>query len=416
MKWAGMYLVGFIILVGGVLAAMWKLGVLESIGTLSDACDARFGDVAPSFGKLRQAVEEFRQSAHLLLQKKRELEPDPVEQPAASAVLDAAAPAGPSTAAAAAAAPARTAAPRSVSGEPADREDAVTWLVTAARYLRRQEPSSPAPYLMVRGLRWGELRTNGNSVDPLLLEAPPTEVRQNLKRLSLQSNWVTLLDAAEMAMGMPYGRGWLDIQRYVCRACAELGPTYSAIGEAVKSALRALLHDLPGLPQMTLMDDAATASADTLAWLRSLGSLPQVSETAVEEAAAAPSRRDSGPDVFDMASRAVSAGRPQEGLEMLTRELARERSGRGRFQRKVQMAQLCLSIERAAIALPLLNDVAAEIEQRKLEEWESPDTVAHALALLYRCLDKLEGSADEKQRLYERICRLDPAQAMSCVL
>ena len=33
MKWAGMYLVGFIILVGGVLAAMWKLGVLESIGT-----------------------------------------------------------------------------------------------------------------------------------------------------------------------------------------------------------------------------------------------------------------------------------------------------------------------------------------------------------------------------------------------
>ena len=33
MKWAGMYLVGFIILIGGVLAALWKLGVLASIGT-----------------------------------------------------------------------------------------------------------------------------------------------------------------------------------------------------------------------------------------------------------------------------------------------------------------------------------------------------------------------------------------------
>ena len=33
MKWAGMYLVGFVILVGGLLAALWKLGVLESIGT-----------------------------------------------------------------------------------------------------------------------------------------------------------------------------------------------------------------------------------------------------------------------------------------------------------------------------------------------------------------------------------------------
>jgi hypothetical protein len=33
MKWAGMYFVGFVFLIGGVLAALWKLGVLENIGT-----------------------------------------------------------------------------------------------------------------------------------------------------------------------------------------------------------------------------------------------------------------------------------------------------------------------------------------------------------------------------------------------
>jgi hypothetical protein len=33
MKWAGMYLVGFIILIGGLLAALWKLGILDSIGS-----------------------------------------------------------------------------------------------------------------------------------------------------------------------------------------------------------------------------------------------------------------------------------------------------------------------------------------------------------------------------------------------
>jgi hypothetical protein len=32
-KWTGMYLVGFLILLGGVLAALWKLGILASIGT-----------------------------------------------------------------------------------------------------------------------------------------------------------------------------------------------------------------------------------------------------------------------------------------------------------------------------------------------------------------------------------------------
>ena len=33
MKWAVMYLVGFVVLTGGVLAALWKLGILDSIGT-----------------------------------------------------------------------------------------------------------------------------------------------------------------------------------------------------------------------------------------------------------------------------------------------------------------------------------------------------------------------------------------------
>jgi len=32
MKWTGMYLVGYVILIGGILAALWKLGILASIG------------------------------------------------------------------------------------------------------------------------------------------------------------------------------------------------------------------------------------------------------------------------------------------------------------------------------------------------------------------------------------------------
>lgn len=31
MKWIGVYLAGFIILVGGILAALWKLGILANI-------------------------------------------------------------------------------------------------------------------------------------------------------------------------------------------------------------------------------------------------------------------------------------------------------------------------------------------------------------------------------------------------
>jgi hypothetical protein len=33
MKWTGIYLLGYVILMGGLLAALWKMGVLDGIST-----------------------------------------------------------------------------------------------------------------------------------------------------------------------------------------------------------------------------------------------------------------------------------------------------------------------------------------------------------------------------------------------
>jgi hypothetical protein len=33
MKWTGMYLLGYVVFIVGILAALWKLGVLARIGT-----------------------------------------------------------------------------------------------------------------------------------------------------------------------------------------------------------------------------------------------------------------------------------------------------------------------------------------------------------------------------------------------
>lgn len=33
MKWTGIYLLGFVILIGGLLSALWKIGLLARIGT-----------------------------------------------------------------------------------------------------------------------------------------------------------------------------------------------------------------------------------------------------------------------------------------------------------------------------------------------------------------------------------------------
>jgi type VI secretion system protein ImpA len=64
------------------------------------------------------------------------------------------------------------------------------------------------------------------------------------------------------------------------------------------------------------------------------------------------------------------------------------------------------------VALPILEEMFKEIEQRKLEEWEAPDLVAQPLLLLVKCMDKLGQNSEERQRVYSRICKLDPMRAL----
>jgi type VI secretion system protein ImpA len=271
-------------------------------------------------------------------------------------------------------------------------------------------------------LRWGELRAAGNSIDETLLAPPPTEIRQKLKSMALESNWNEVLDAAETAMGMECGRGWLDLQRYAGRACWELGSYYEPILTAIVSGLRALLADYPQLPDLTMMDDTPTANSETRAWIQehvAAPPLPPVEppQTAwsfpVQDESPAQPGVPQPPDPYNLALEAARSGRAQDGIELLMRELGQEHSGRGRFHRKVQLSQLCVSTGHENIAMPILQELAAEIERRKLEDWESPDLVARPLALLYQCLGKSGGDADQRVKLYSWICRLDPLMALN---
>jgi type VI secretion system protein ImpA len=388
---------------------------LAAIETLSAACEPKFGEVTPGFSGLRTALEEVRSTVNSLLQKKRELEPDE-EAPAGEAGAEET---GAEEAAADSGGGATGRPRKTVSEEPTDRDDACSRVAMVARYLRREDPYSPAPYLMLRGLRWGELRSGGDSPSLELLAPPPTQVRQEIKRLAVEANWVELIEAAENAMAMPSGRAWLDLQRYAVKALDEYG--YPAIAGAIRSELRSLLADLPQLPHWTLADDTPTANAETQAWLKEVSAPPAEVNGLQSMASMDEARAETGaagepapPDAFQVAMDAARSGDVQQAVEILSREIAHERSGRARFHRKIQLAQICMSTGHEAIAYPILYEMADEIEQRKLEDWEASEVVAHPLALLFRCMNQLDGDAELKRKLYARICRLDPVQALAC--
>jgi type VI secretion system protein ImpA len=390
-------------------------GTLEVLESLKAIDADKFGDAAPSFGPMRTTIEEIRHTVHGLLRKKREVEPDEGAEASVAEESGEAPATEEETPAARGPAPRRP-----IAAEPADQDDAFQRVTAVAAYLRRNDPSSPLPYLLLRGLRWGELRAAGTDVDASLLDAPPTSTRQALKRAANESEWQQVLELGESAMGLPCGRGWLDLQRYVFRAANELG--YYQIASAIRAEVNGLLADYPALRQAELLDDTPAANPETQAWLDEIAPAPPAEaayappamEDATEASWAAPDGQPETIDANDLALQAVRSGRRQEAIEILSREAAAEKSGRGRFQRRLQLAQLCMALGYERIAHPILEQLASEIDSRGLEGWEAPSTVAQPLALLYRCLEKLDAAPDLKQTVYDRICRLDPLQALAC--
>jgi len=96
---------------------------------------------------------------------------------------------------------------------------------------------------------------------------------------------------------------------------------------------------------------------------------------------------------------------------MVARKLASESSGRGRFHRRAQLAQILMAANRVAVAFPILKELAEEIRERHLDQWEQSEVVAQPLALYWRALDKAGGNEEEKSRIFALISRLDPVRA-----
>ena len=390
---------------------------LEIVAKTDTLCDEKLEDDSPGFGKIKAALTDVRQVVHQLLDKKREKEPDPVE---AAPPEEAAPAAGEAAEAVEGGAPAAVSLGAPLIGEPADRRQAVGGIIAAAAFLRKREPLSPAPYLLLRALRWGELRSAPSLADSPLLEAPSTELRQQIKRLALAKQWSRLLESGEEAMAHPGSRAWLDLQRLSVAACRALGQEYEPIATAIQSELRALLNDLPELLDAMLLDDTPAANPETKAWLQSLNASPEHAAPETEAAAEVPAHRNGAPkwlapavDAYALAQDALASGQEEKAFAIMRAEVSRQRSGRRRFRRMMQTVELAIAAGKDGIAQPLLEDIAAAIENHKLDAWEDPELIASDLIKLMRYSKKIQGSSSDKQKLFDRICRLDPVQALS---
>lgn len=408
---------------------------------LSLYCEEQYRDDGPSWRKLRDSLDEVHNLVNSLLNDKRAIEPDVVAAPEpeiatlpvelVASPIPASVPAAVSVPVAAVAtptpAPAAVPAVLSSAGAPQSWDDAVSRVQACAAYMHSQRQGSSVPYLLHTSIRWGELRKHGAKPPLDVLVAPPSEIRSGLKMAAAEKAWAELLSRGMAALLDPSARAWLDLHRYLWTASKESG--YAPFAAMILISVRGILTDYPELPNWTFLDDTAVANADTLRWIEEYvqpGDAPVAVEP-VAHVTPVPTPQvqiqlptpfldaDAPEDVFITAATLAAAGQLSAAAGLLARDAAQQPSGRMRYSRRMQIAELCLAGGNSTIATPILRELIEEMERRNLESWEAGDLITKPIALLLRSQN---GTMDPKDRdvLFTRLCQLDPSAALELVL
>jgi type VI secretion system protein ImpA len=393
----------------------------------------RYGSDYPNLGRLTETLDDVRRLVTYFLTEKRKTDPDPVAEPEPDVLTEEAEPEPGVVAEPVTPEPVMEAVQEAVkaaapAGASAGRGKAVAKVLTpyemvvqGAEQLFEAQPNSPAPYLVAAGLRLGETRLQpGGGYG--FAAGPPSEVRQRLKKLANEGDWSGLLAQSAAMLGEEYARAWLDLHRYVWRAASECG--YGELAQAVATTVRGLLTDVPGIREWSLDDDTPAANPETLRWIdaeilppvaEAVPKPPPEPEPVVFQAPAAEVKtgEPAAPSVFEIAMQAMRRGRADEAIAMMVREANRQANGRERFQRRVEVAQLCLAGNREDIAYPILAELNEEIEKRQLELWESEDLLVKPMTMLLGCMESRGAPAEAREALFTRLCRLDPQAALT---
>jgi type VI secretion system protein ImpA len=110
----------------------------------------------------------------------------------------------------------------------------------------------------------------------------------------------------------------------------------------------------------------------------------------------------------------VRNGQIQEGLAEMTL-LAAQQYGRARFQQRLRLAEICLGIDRRRLGIAILEELTKVIDELKLDQWESSEMLGRVWGRLYQCYKSEEPGSELTARaamLFDRLCRLDPWQAL----
>jgi type VI secretion system protein VasJ len=292
-------------------------------------------------------------------------------------------------------------------------DDAARLVNRIAAQLRQQNEYDPLAFRLTRVMRFGILDAiPPNENGKTLVEPPEKERRQALAGFLEQGNYPLLVSEGEVALlerGMHF---WLDLQRLVASGLEALGFPGKAAHRAVLDETANLIRRVPGLAKLRYNDGTPFADPVTMDWLAGIAA-------SGEGGGSGGGEQDEALEADLQEAKKLAAG---GDVAKAVRTLSVDGSApRAAFRRRLAAADLCFKAGRPDVARPMLEALDEAITRFRLDEWE-PHLAVSALRLLHRCYEAIEAKATTADKpgwrqqgdsVFGRICRIDPAEAMS---
>lgn len=279
-------------------------------------------------------------------------------------------------------------------------------------FLLQQDLKHPLAYRYRRIASWAKLTTLPPNTDGVTQIPPPApQVISALETLRNEGNLQGLIQNAEQKLSQFIF--WLDLNRWVVEALDGLGGDYHRASIAVSQATDGLLTRLPGLASFQFTDGMPFADPATIQWLQGLEAAAPMAGGPLP--APAVSEEGSGALAAKVQEARSLAGKKRltEAVGLLQDEMRRSASQRQCMQWRLAIARLLMETKKAHLALPHLDQVLADIDRYRLEDWE-PHLALEGLTTAWQAYGA-QGDNDLKARaahLLDRIARLDAAAAV----
>ena len=287
--------------------------------------------------------------------------------------------------------------------------DIESLLLRVGTFLKQNNPQDPLGYRLPRIVDFGELTSEPPEADgKMLIPGPETSRMSSMRSLSSANDWLGLVETADnLCRSNPLS---LDAHRYCSEGLAALGGPYRAAADGIREEVKSLVKRVPRLMRMQFSDGTPVADAETQQWLQDEAAAPTTTvaiEIDPEDLEAARTE----------ARELVKNGDLPSALARLEDAVSADTSQRGRFLGRLELAELCVNTGHDRVALPMFAALDDTLLHHGLEAWE-PSLSRRVLELYYQCRKRRAGDdpqAEEAsaraEKLYERLCRVDPIAA-----